>query len=88
MQNKLAVSLLLVLATPVLADEEFGGLSVQQVSTRLKERNFFVYDNNNFDRFKRSHVPGARWLNPYAVKPQDLPGDKSATLVFYCASEH
>jgi Rhodanese-like domain len=67
---------------------ELPSLTVQQVSARLKERNFYVFDNNAFERFQKGHVPGAKWLNPYALKASDLPSDKSATLVFYCASEH
>jgi hypothetical protein len=88
MMKSLIVAAILFLALPATASEEFGRLSVQQVSARLKEKNFFVFDNNDQSRFQRSHVPGAKWLNPYAVKATDLPADKSATLVFYCASEH
>jgi hypothetical protein len=79
---------LFLLAFPALASDEFGSLTVQQVSARLKEKNFYVFDNNEQGRFQKSHVPGARWLNPYSVKASDLPADKAATLVFYCASEH
>jgi hypothetical protein len=84
---RFVIAAMLFLAPPVFA-EEFGSLTVREVSARLKEKNFFVFDNNNYERFQRGHVPGAKWLNPYAVQPSDLPGDKSATLVFYCASEH
>jgi len=84
---RFVIAALLFLAPPALA-AEFGSLTVQQVSARLKEKNFFVFDNNNRERFEKGHVPGAKWLNPYAVQPNDLPADKSATLVFYCASEH
>jgi hypothetical protein len=82
------VAAVCLFATTASASEEFGKLTVQQVSARLKEKNFFVFDNNNNDRFVKSHVPGAKWLNPYAVQASDLPADKTATLVFYCASEH
>jgi hypothetical protein len=81
------VGAILFLAMPA-ASEEFGSLTVQQVSARLKEKNFFVFDNNAPSRFQKGHVPGSKWLNPYAVNATDLPADKSATLVFYCANEH
>jgi rhodanese-related sulfurtransferase len=84
---RLVIAAFLIFSLPVFA-EEFGSLSVQDVSSRLKEKNFFVFDNNAYERFQKSHVPGAKWVNPYALKATDLPADKSATLVFYCASEH
>jgi Rhodanese-like domain len=85
---KFTTVLALLFLTPAAGAEEFGSLTVQQVSARLQDKNFLVYDNNNYERFQKGHVPGAKWLNPYAVKASDLPADKSATLVFYCASEH
>ena len=84
---RLVIAALIIFSLPALA-EDFGSLSVQQVSSRLKEKNFFVFDNNAQERFQKSHVPGAKWVNPYAMEAKDLPADKSATLVFYCASEH
>jgi hypothetical protein len=84
---RLVIAVLLIFSLPVFA-EEFGSLTVQEVSSRLKEKNFFVFDNNNYERFQKGHVPGAKWVNPYAMAAKDLPADKSATLVFYCANEH
>ena len=63
-------------------------LTVEQVSTRLKEANFYTIDNNDADTFKEGHVPGARWVDYKNVTAQDLPSNKEATLVFYCANEH
>ena len=91
MRKSAIVGAILFLAIPAFAGEDFGSLTVQQVSARLKEKNFFVFDNNEQGRFQKSHVPTAHWLNPYAVKATDLSSvaaDKTATLVFYCASEH
>lgn len=48
----------------------------------------FVYDNNEKERFLQSHLPGARWLEFDEIKETDLPKDKEATLVFYCANDH
>jgi 3-mercaptopyruvate sulfurtransferase SseA len=48
----------------------------------------YVYDNNEKARFDQGHIPGAKWVQFDNVKPEDLPRDKKATLVFYCANEH
>jgi hypothetical protein len=64
-------------------------LTVDEVATRIaaKDGKTFVYDNNPKDRFQQSHLPGARWLDFKNVKAEDLPSDRTATLVFYCANE-
>lgn len=78
----------LAAASAARAEAKFGELTVQQVNERRGKPNFFVYDNNRQERFKKSHLPGARWVNPTALTAKDLPADKEATLVFYCANEH
>ena len=60
-------------------------LTVGEVAARLGQPGFHVFDNNGEGRWKRSHVPGAKNLNPYTFEATDLPADKSATLVFYCS---
>jgi hypothetical protein len=60
-------------------------LTVAEVAARLGTAGFHVYDNNGAGRWKRSHVPGAKNLNPYAFERGDLPDDDGATLVFYCS---
>ncbi len=89
---KRAISVVVLILAAFLAlpssAEEFGTLTVQEVAQKLKQKGFYVFDNNAYERFQKSHVPGAKWVNPYAMQPGDLPADKSATLVFYCASEH
>lgn len=64
-------------------------LTVDEVSTRLaaNDGKTFVFDNNPKDRYDKGHVPGARWVDFKAVKESDLPADKGATLIFYCANE-
>jgi len=71
----------------------FGSLTVDEVETRLKatrdgKDKLFVYDNNGRERYAQSHVPSARWVDFKSVKVEDLPADKDAALVFYCANEH
>jgi len=81
-----------VLCAPLIATADEGAalnkLTPQEVSAKLKSKSFYVYDNNAQERFKKSHVPGAKWLHPGEYSATDLPADKTATLVFYCANEH
>ena len=67
---------------------ELPELTVEQVASRLKEANFYTIDNNDTDTFKEGHVPGAKWVDYKNVTATDLPANKDATLVFYCANEH
>ena len=62
-------------------------LSVDDVSTRIaaKDGKTFVFDNNSKERYQQSHVPGAKWVDFKNVTLADLPSDKAAALVFYCA---
>lgn len=64
-------------------------LSVEEVAARLaqKDGKTFVFDNNPKDEYDQGHVPGAKWVNFHKVTADELPSDKSATLIFYCASE-
>jgi hypothetical protein len=66
-------------------EEPIPELSVAEVASRLGQPGFFVYDNNSAARWQRSHVPGAKNLNPYSFETRDLPDDDQATLVFYCS---
>jgi len=63
-------------------------LTVDEVASKLKDPNTFVFDNNSADRYKQGHVPGAKWVRPDEITAASLPADKTATLVFYCANEH
>jgi hypothetical protein len=65
--------------------DDIPELSIAEVAARLGQPEFFVYDNNGRGRWKRSHVPGAKQLNAYNFDESELPADKTATLVFYCA---
>jgi hypothetical protein len=81
----------LLLLVPFVArgsGEGFGSLSPQEVFAKLKQKNVYVFDNNDPDVFKNAHVPGAKWLHPSEYDPKSLPTDKSATLIFYCHNEH
>lgn len=74
-------------------DEPFGRFTIEQLEAKLKDAKagklkLFVYDNNSRERFRQSHVPTARWVDYTKLQATDLPKEKDATLVFYCANEH
>jgi rhodanese-related sulfurtransferase len=78
-------------AAPAVAPDsepKLAALAPTDVQKRLKETNFFVFDNNQKERFDKGHVPGAKWVDPSSVTAAVLPADKTATLVFYCADTH
>ena len=68
--------------------EGFGRLTVAEVAAQRTQEGFYVYDNNPKEVFEKGHVPGAKWLDSSRIVAADLPADKAATLVFYCANEH
>ena len=80
----------LLVCMPLVASaaEGFGRLTPQEVQAKLKQKNVYVFDNNDKDVFAAGHVPHARWLDPSDYDPKALPADKNATLIFYCHSEH
>jgi rhodanese-related sulfurtransferase len=65
--------------------QAFPELVVREVAARLGQPGFHVYDTNAPARWRRSHVPGAKNLEADSFDASELPEDKSATLVFYCA---
>jgi rhodanese-related sulfurtransferase len=81
----------LFLLVPMVArgnPEGFGELTPQQVAAKLKEKNVYVFDNNDPSVFKSGHLPHAKWVHPSEYDAKELPADKSATLIFYCHNEH
>jgi rhodanese-related sulfurtransferase len=70
----------------------FGRLTLTDLQSRMAAAKagklaLFIFDNNGKERFEQGHIPGAKWVQFSDVKAADLPADKEATLVFYCASE-
>lgn len=45
-----------------------------------------VIDVNSRQSWMKSHVPGARNLDPVDYKDNDLPPDRDGMLVFYCSN--
>lgn len=73
--------------------QPFGRLTMEELDARMADAKagkltLAIYDNNHKDRFDKGHIPGAKWVKPDALTAADLPADKEATLVFYCANEH
>ncbi len=85
----LAAALLGCSRSSVPSSGELKRLTVDQVAARiaLNDGKTYVFDNNPHDRFVKSHVPGAKWVDDESVTAAVLPADKGATLIFYCASE-
>jgi len=70
------------------AGEGFGELTVDEVQSKLKQKDVYVYDCNERGTFLEGHVPGAKLLDYSAASEKDFPADKKATLIFYCMNEH
>jgi hypothetical protein len=72
--------------------EAFGSLTVDELNAKMADAKagklaLHIFDNNAKARWEKGHIPGAKWVQSDAVTAKDLPADKEATLVFYCASE-
>ncbi len=66
----------------------FGELTVEQVAARIGTPGVHIFDNNHREEWVKGHVPTATWVDYETMTTADLPADKSATLIFYCANEH
>ena len=91
----LTVALLATLALASLAagcrhadaDVEPGRLSLDEVQARLGQPGVYLFDANPREMYDAKHVPGARWVQWDHVTRTDLPSERDATLIFYCALE-
>ncbi|HMZ49973.1 MAG TPA: rhodanese-like domain-containing protein, partial [Flavobacteriales bacterium] len=59
-------------------------ITPQELSAQIAHA--VVIDVNEADNYTFAHIPGAKLLAYDAIKPEDLPADKSIPLVFYCWS--
>jgi rhodanese-related sulfurtransferase len=78
--------------TAETTQEAFGRMTIQDLETKMADAKsgkaaLFIYDNNQKAVFDKGHIPGAKWVPSDKVQASDLPADKAATLVFYCANE-
>jgi rhodanese-related sulfurtransferase len=80
----------LALLVPFVAGADSEGLrslTPQEVAAKLKQKNVYVFDNDDPDEYKAGHLPHAKRLDPSAYEAKDLPANKRATLIFYCFDE-
>lgn len=70
---------------------ELKSMTVDQVAalvtTHGKDGTAFFFDDNPKEVYTAGHIPGAHWVAADEPTQAELPADKKATLVFYCASE-
>src|SRR5439155_21988516 len=88
-RSLLALALALSLAGSACAGkkEPFGRLTVDEVEGLVRKGKAHVFDNNPREVWAQAHVPGAKWVKYNEIRATDLPTEKDATLVFYCANE-
>src|SRR5258708_22664167 len=89
MHRRTVLVLAASLALAACSKQKLKELTVDEVSARIaaNDGKTFIYDNNGKDRYDKSHVPGAKWLDEDKVTAAGLPAHQSATLAFYCANE-
>jgi hypothetical protein len=73
--------------------EPFGEMTVDELDAKMADAKagkikLAVFDNNHRERFDKSRIAGAKWVQFDKVQASDLPADKDTVLVFYCANEH
>ena len=62
-------------------------LTLDEVEARMHLPNVYLFDANPREMYDRNHLPGAKWVQWNGVTSEDLPADRAASLVFYCANE-
>jgi hypothetical protein len=67
--------------------EDLASLTLDEVSDGVAKKSLVIFDNNSKQVYAAGHVPTAKWVDYKAIKASDLPEDKAARLVFYCANE-
>ena len=93
MNRRTALSHLAVVGLALLgchgSSPELKRLTVDEVDAKVAAHDgkTFVFDANSKDHYAEEHVPGAKWVPYDGVTQADLPSDKGATLIFYCANE-
>ena len=69
------------------AAPKYGKVTIAQLEHMMQNGNdVHVFDVNSKRRYERGHIPGAQWMSFRSMTAADLPTDKAATLVFYCAN--
>jgi len=84
--SKLWIKSLLRFTLDYVRRGEIPKITPDQLNARLGESGLHIFDSNPPSHWESGHIPGATYIGPVAFTPDMLPQDKSATLVFYCAS--
>lgn len=61
-------------------------IAPSELHEMMQREPIVAIDVNAKQSWIQARVPGARHLDPYAYRDADLPRDKQAALVFYCAN--
>lgn len=61
-------------------------ISPQDLHRQLSGHTVTVFDVNSVQSWTKARVPGAVNLDPANFAPEDLPLDKTSSLVFYCSN--
>jgi rhodanese-related sulfurtransferase len=64
-------------------------ISLSELEQRLQSKpaETFVFDANGAEEYAAGHIPKAKHVSYDQVKPEALPSDKAAFVVFYCWNE-
>jgi rhodanese-related sulfurtransferase len=62
-------------------------LTTEELAKLVADKSATIIDVNGPERYAKGHIPGAKNVAFDKVTEKDLPADKSAQLVFYCAGE-
>jgi rhodanese-related sulfurtransferase len=82
-----AVMAALALAGLPACSRQPVALAIDEVARIVGQPGVYLYDANPREMYDAKHLPGARWIEWDRVSAADLPADRNATLVFYCALE-
>jgi rhodanese-related sulfurtransferase len=74
--------------TQTAANSQTGEVSVDELATMIEQQQVTVLDANNANtRQKYGVIPGSTLLSSYdSYEISELPAEKEANLVFYCAN--
>src|SRR5580658_7846316 len=84
--KKLLTLLAVVFGAVALHAGEYPDISISELKSAISEKKVTLLDANGSDSFKAGHIPGA--IDFQAQKAQlanQLPSDKGALVVAYCA---
>ena len=81
----MALAIALVTGCGARVGPEPRRLTIDEVEARLGQPGVYLYDANPREMYDEKHLPGARWIEWNHVTAGQLPSDRSATLIFYCA---